>query len=162
MEHEVALKDYVSDFANAGELRIDGYFGRPEWSHHQMIKKFEAWERGEDLEGWVPSATRFLVNRGRILGNYNLRHVLSDVLLLNGGNCGYSVRPSERRRGHATFMLSHAKGLARDIGIQRILLTCHPEYLGSSKVIENNGGILQDVIYHEELGHEISRYWIVL
>ena len=162
LKHETAISDYIAEFSNAGEDRMDGYFGKPEWSHAQTVEKLAAWERGKDLDGWVPHTTRFLVDSGRILGNYNLRHALTDKLMLEGGNCGYSVRPSERRKGHATLMLSHAKGLARELGIQRMLLTCKAENIGSSKTIVNNGGILQDVIYHEELGVEIARYWIIL
>lgn len=161
-EHQAALQDYVTAFSEAGESRIDGYFGKPEWSHEQTVGKLDAWERGEDLGGWVQCTTRFLVSGGRILGNYNLRHELTETLMRHGGNCGYSVRPSERRKGHATYLLSHAKDLARNLGMDRMLLTCEPENLGSAKAIENNGGILQDVIHHEELGADIARYWIVL
>ena len=162
LQHQDAISEYVAEFANAGEDVVHGYFGKPEWSHVKTVETLAAWERGEKLGGWVPSSTRFLVAEGRILGNYNVRHKLTDALQLFGGHCGYSVRPSERRKGYATLILSHAKERARALKIDRMLLTCRPENIGSAKTIENNGGILQDVIRHEEQDVDIARYWITL
>lgn len=109
LNHQSAIADYVADFASAGETVIHGYFGKPDWSHAETVEKMRAWSRGEDLAPWVPNTTHFLLAGGRILGNYNFRHELTDALLLDGGNCGYSVRPSERKKGYATLMLGHAK-----------------------------------------------------
>ena len=162
LKHAAAIAEYVAEFADAGEQRIHGYFGKPEWTHAQTEEKLSAWSFGRDLGGWVPSTTRFLISNGRILGNYNLRHQLTDALLLNGGNCGYSVRPTERRKGYATLMLGHAKELAVSLGLQKLLVTCETENIGSARTIENNGGILQDVVYDHELDTKIVRYWIQL
>ena len=162
LHHGTAIRDYVAEFSNAGENIIHGYFGKPQWSHAETVDALAAWERGENLNGWVPSSTRFLVAEGRILGNYNLRHKLTDALMLEGGHCGYSVRPTERRKGYATLMLAHAMGRARDLQIERMLVTCRPDNIGSAKAIENNGGVMQDIIHHEEKGADIARYWIAL
>ena len=162
LDHASAIADYVADFAKAGEQDINGYFGKPDWDHALTVKKLDAWAHGEDLGDWVPSTTRFLIANGRILGNYNFRHELTDALKIYGGHCGYSVRPSERRKGYATLMLGHAKTLGKRLGIDRILLTCNPDNIGSSRTIELNGGILQDVTYNEELDSQVARYWIQL
>ena len=162
LQHQAAIGEYVAEFTDAGEKVIHGYFGKPDWSHVKTVETLAAWERGEELGGWVPSSTRFLVHEGKILGNFNVRHRLTDALLLLGGHCGYSVRPSERKKGYATLMLSHAKEHARAMDIDRMLLTCQRENIGSAKTIENNGGILQDVVRHEEQDVDIARYWITL
>ncbi len=152
----------MADFASAGESVIPGYFGDSSWSHAQTVEKLRAWSRGEDLAGWVPNTTRFLFADSRILGNFNFRHELTDELLHHGGNCGYSVRPSERRKGYATLMLNHAKNFGRRLGLERMLVTCDPNNVGSSRTIENSGGVLQDVIFHEELNIQVARFWIEL
>jgi predicted acetyltransferase len=106
---ESALTDFLSDFARAGEERIPAYFADPSWSHEETVRRFEAWSRGEDLDsGWVASSTLFLVEEGRILGVVNLRHQLNDHLLRTGGHVGFSVRPTERRKGHGTRLLEEA------------------------------------------------------
>ncbi len=162
LEHESLIADYVSSFAAAGESAIHGYLGKPDWDHALAVEKFDAWSRGEDLEGWVSNTTRFLFEDGRIVGNYNFRHELTDALTLYGGNCGYSVRPSERRKGHATMLLRHAKGFGRTLGLDRMLVVCSVENVGSSRVITNNGGVLENVVLEEASAEHLARYWITL
>ncbi|HHY15697.1 MAG TPA: GNAT family N-acetyltransferase [Firmicutes bacterium] len=55
----------------------------------------------------VPSFTYFYVRRndGEIVGMINIRLFLNDFLKREGGHVGYSIRPSERRKGFATRML---------------------------------------------------------
>ncbi len=55
----------------------------------------------------VPSFTYFYVRRndGEIVGVINIRLFLNDFLKREGGHVGYSIRPSERRKGFATRML---------------------------------------------------------
>ena len=105
LEHEVAIAEYVSEYRSVGEEQIHGYFGKPNWNHAETVKKLHRWSKGKDLDGWVTNTTWFLIKDGRILGNYNFRHELTEELMLCGGHCGYSVRPSERRKGYATMLL---------------------------------------------------------
>ena len=71
-----------------------------------------------------------------------------------GGHIGYDVRPSFRGRGHATRMLKDALTVARSLGITTALLTCDVDNMASRKVIERNGGVLQD--QHEGK----LRFWV--
>jgi predicted acetyltransferase len=71
-----------------------------------------------------------------------------------GGHIGYSVRPSARRRGHATEALRQAIPRARSLGLPRLLLTCLETNVASRKVIERNGGV------YEDTRNGTRRYWI--
>ncbi len=53
---------------------------------------------------WVITDTFFAVDDDRIVGIIDFRHTLNDFLK-DLGHCGYSVRPSERRKGFATEMM---------------------------------------------------------
>jgi predicted acetyltransferase len=88
------------------------------------------------------------------LGRLTIRHRLTSQLRNVGGHIGYGVRPSARRRGHATAMLAAALPVARGLGIDRVLVTCDHDNIASRKVIEANGGVLQ------EPRGVILRYWI--
>ena len=59
-------------------------------------------------------------------------------------------------------LLAHGKDFGRSLGLQRLLVTCAPDNLGSVGVILNNGGALQDTIHFEPLDCLVSRYWIEL
>jgi len=89
-----------------------------------------------------------------------LRHTLNEWLLEIGGHVGYSVRPSQRRRGHASFALAGTLDTARELGLDRVLITCREENVASARTIEHAGGVLEDV-RDTDLGR-IRRYLIDL
>jgi predicted acetyltransferase len=66
------------------------------------------------------------------------------MLLEMGGHIGYDVRPSARRRGHATEMLRQALAVANSLGIDPALITCDVGNVGSRTVIERNAGLFED------------------
>jgi predicted acetyltransferase len=93
--------------------------------------------------GRVPQSTFWLVRDGqRILGCSRLRHSLSAFLEELGGHIGYDVRPSERRRGYGTLLLSRTIDEARELGLARVLITADSSNLPSWQIIEKNGGLL--------------------
>src|SRR5207237_1966010 len=94
--------------------------------------------RGENLPpGHVPSTFLFAFEGSRIVGRVTLRHALHDFLLREAGNIGYVVVPEFRRRGYASAILERALQIAkRDMGLERVLLTCDDDTLGSIKTIE--------------------------
>lgn len=111
-------------------------------------------------EGWVPSSTFFCLDEERdiFVGAVNIRHYLNESLLLNGGHIGDGVRPSERRKGVATKMIGLALEECRKIGIDKVLMVCDKENVGSAKSIQNNGGILENEIIVD--GAVEQRLWI--
>lgn len=112
--------------------------------------------------GLVPDSTFFCLDEERDLfvGAVNIRHYLNEALLLNGGHIGDGVRPSERRKGIATRMIALALEECRKLGIDRVLMVCDKENIGSAKSIQRNGGILENEI--EVDGVIEQRYWIDL
>ena len=102
----------------------------------------------------------WIVGGDTILGAIALRHGLNDFLLRAAGHIGYSMRPSARRRGLATWALGQVLGEARARGLDRVLITCADGNLASARVIERHGGVLEDV-RDTELGRT-RRYRIAL
>lgn len=110
----------------------------------------------------VPSDIFFLVHNGenRILGAIDIRYSLNDYLYNFGGNIGYGIRPTERRKGYAAIMLRLALDICREKGLDKVLITCKKSNTGSAKTIVKNGGILENEVF--ENGELIQRYWIAL
>lgn len=113
-----------------------------------------------DLDGTrVPSSYFWITDADggpddEVVGFLNLRHVLNDFLLEEGGHIGYSIKPSARRRGHASAALGLAVTAAAGLGIGRVLVTCEEDNAASRRTIEANGGVLEDVRKGKR------RYWI--
>ncbi|GER65561.1 hypothetical protein BpJC7_17310 [Weizmannia acidilactici] len=89
-----------------------------------------------------------------------IRHDLNDALLESGGHVGYGIRPSERRKGLASKMLEMPLEKAKELGLERVLLTCDKKNTGSAKTIVKNGGILENEMDHGD--RVTQRYWMTL
>ena len=73
-------------------------------------------------ERWIP-ATQFVCLRGeKIVGMIQVRRELNDFLREYAGHIGYSVRPDERKKGVATWMLQNVLPYCRDIGLTRVMV----------------------------------------
>lgn len=110
----------------------------------------------------VPSTFLFAFVGDRIVGRVSIRHSLNALLERLGGHIGYVVVPEYRRRGYATEILRQALPIASQKagGIRRVLVTCDDDNVGSIRVIEKNGGVLEDVISGLDLDTPKRRYWI--
>lgn len=119
-------------------------------------------QRGKDLPpNHVPSTFLFAFVGARIVGRVSIRHSLNDFLERVGGHVGYVVVPEFRRRGYATEILRQAILIVRErFGIRSVLVTCDDDNVGSSKVIEKNGGQLENVVTGPDLPKPKRRYWI--
>ena len=115
-------------------------------------------------EGKVVSTQFILVREAddRLLGMLQLRHYLNDYLRRVAGHIGYSVRPSERRRGYAKRMLAMALDEARALGLERVMISCSVENEASRRTILANGGVFDSTVLDETDGELLERYWIEL
>jgi predicted acetyltransferase len=121
-------------------------------------------ERGIGLpSGYVPGTTFWTVKDGvTLVGEIQLRHELSLNLEHHGGHIGYQIRPSQRRKGYGTRQLALCLEEARKLGLNRVMITCDVDNIGSAKIIEHNGGKLASQGISNFSGKMISRYWIDL
>ncbi|TCC18166.1 GNAT family N-acetyltransferase [Kribbella speibonae] len=104
--------------------------------------------------GIVHQTVLWFVDGLEFLGRLSIRHDLTPALTEVGGHIGYCVRPSARRRGYATQMLTQSLPIAAALGIEPALVTCDLDNTGSRKVIEAAGGELEDE------RHGKLRFWV--
>ena len=110
-------------------------------------------------------ATQFIYVReedGRVVGMLQIRHYFNEYLEKYSGHIGYSVRPSERRKGYATAMLRDALPHCRALGIRDVLISCLTDNEGSRRTILANGGVYESTVHEPELQRDLERYWIHL
>lgn len=93
----------------------------------------------------VPQTTCWFYVDDKPVGFIKIRHYLNDRLKEIGGHIGYTIAPEFRGRGYATKMLELALIEAKKLGIVKVRLTCYSSNVASRRVIEKNGGIIDDV-----------------
>jgi predicted acetyltransferase len=129
-----------------------------EWSAY--LDELDRQRRGIDVPDDRVPATFLVADVGGVMvGRTSIRHELNDFLSNEGGHIGYGVLAEHRRRGYATEILRQSLVVARAMGVDRVLVTCDDDNLGSATVIERCGGVL-DSKGHASDGTPIRRYWI--
>jgi predicted acetyltransferase len=132
------------------------------------IQRCEDHAAGKNLpEDWVPATTYWLIDKNKFVGHVNIRHELNYKLKMVGSHIGYAIRLSERKKGYGTEILHLALEKAREMRMKRVMLTCGDDNVGSRKIIEKNGGVLDKVCeYNEGVAGPfqgiVRRYWIDL
>ena len=86
----------------------------------------------------------------RIIGLVNLRQRQDAESLAQIGNIGFSIRPSEQKKGCAVRMLQEAAALSVMQGIVPWYMVCLASNTASKKVITRLGGRKQGEITGEE------------
>ena len=162
-EMQNEIEEYMQEFYNNGD-EVAGIGGL------NRINDFNVWLDKVQKDRLpktceserVPASLYFSVRKSdkKIVGNLQIRHSLNEKLLQYGGHIGDSVRPSERRKGYATEQIRLALLKCKELGIDRVLMDCDKNNIGSAKAIKNNGGILENEIYVED--ELVQRYWITL
>ena len=110
----------------------------------------------------VPFDICWLVDGETFIGETGIRYRLNDWLIKIGGHVGYGIRPKFQRRGYGKLILKLALERLGAAGIDRALVTCYDHNIASARVIEANGGVLENVIDDPRGGGKSRRYWIDL
>lgn len=154
-QHENYIEEWGHERIVPSSMELSGFR-----TYEEYLKALD--ERIQGKGQWVPSSHYFLVNDvNQIVGMIDIRHELNEYLRTIGGHIGYSIRPSERKKGYASYLLKEALIICKELNIKQILITCNEDNIGSAKVILNNGGIEEDLFITEE-GLLKRRFWIAI
>lgn len=119
--------------------------------------------RGLNLrEGYVPCHHFWFLNdKVQLMGVIRIRHHIDTPLLTHdAGHIGYDIAPAFRGEGFGKMMLKLALPKARELGIERALITADEDNIASRKVIETNGGQLESIAQKCFSKGTIARYWV--
>lgn len=148
LDDKEEVLEYLKEFTEYGSA-MNGIGGASSCTNYEeMLEKqtemkelpFISYEQEKS-----PGTTYLIVRESdnRIVGSINIRWHLTRELDENfGGNIGYGIRPSERKKGYATESLRLALNLCRENGMKAVRIGCYTNNTGSRKTILNNGGKL--------------------
>jgi len=133
-------------------------------SYEDHLNILEDQLHGRNLApGREPASMLYAFLDGKIVGRSSIRHELNDYLLNVGGHIGYAVATPYRNQGIATEILKQSLKYCRNVfKLERVLVTCDDNNIGSYRTIEKNNGILENLVFAKSEGVATRRYWIDL
>lgn len=135
------LNDYVSEHYANYERSISASNNLTNMNYKEWVDKINRNVHTPD-DDWGRYYLYLVFDNNKLIGLLNIRFDLTEDLKNKYGEIGYGVRPSERRKGYATKMLSYALNICKDLGMKKVILGCYKDNIGSNKTIINNGGTL--------------------
>ena len=157
LEYINEFYEYNSDINGTGGLQryLDNYDG---W-----LEKLEEDRTRIPNEEKVPAETYFLVreNDNKIVGMINIRLTLNENLKKFGGHIGYSIRPTERKKGYNKVNLYLGLLCCKEHGISEVLMDCDKSNLGSAKTMQALGGKLIREYYDDTYAHCTVQDYII-
>jgi len=165
MEYEKEIQAFREEFVvNGGDM--DGCTSLRNMENiADWIKEVEDLSSIETCPaGYVPSTQYIYLRESdkKIVGVIQIRHYFNEFLKNYGGHIGYSVCHSERKKGYATDMLRSVLPKCKELGLEKVLITCKKDNDGSRHVITNNGGVYESTVFEPSRKVYIERFWIDL
>ncbi len=98
-------------------------------------------EHPVDMPDWfVPESYYYLWDGGRLVGEFRIRHYLTEALRNGAGHIGYSIRKDARGKGYGTEGLRLTLEIARKIvPEEEIFLRVNRDNTASQRVMLKNG-----------------------
>ncbi len=153
------LLAYVQEHHDHGETSISASLGLSSSVYSDWVQKIQKNALTGD-EVWGKSLLYLCFDGERLIGLLSIRYELPKELSEKYGDIGYGVRPSERNKGYATYMLRHALSVCKEKGMEKAVLGCYKDNLASAATIRKNSGILiaENNNYKE---NKISQYYSI-
>lgn len=151
---------YESDINGAGLL--DRYLKEESYENWLIyLSKVQNKDYAYSIN-FVPNKTFFLIRceDNKIVGMINIRLELNEKLKNSGGHIGYSVRPTERRKGYNKINLYLGLKKCYEYNIKDALLDCIVSNLGSVKTIQALGGKLLKEEFSDKYNEVVQMYTI--
>lgn len=160
---EKEIWEYRQEYLNFGESNVNGSAGIAYYDiFDQWLEMVLAIEKDRLSRHNVHASTYLAINKknNRLVGSIQLRHSLTPELEIHGGHIGYGIRPTERGKGFGKQQLQLVLDVARNMSMEKVMITCNKENEPSKMTAKSCGGVLTSESYYK--GKMEETYWIDL
>lgn len=148
---EINYEDIEKEFRFVREMPVDENGLTNPWNdisrtdfENKALPEMISFSKGENLpEGYVPETFLFLWKNNDIVGQFRIRHYLTEALKAGAGHIGYFIKKEFRGKGYAKEGLRQTLLIAKNIIPEdEIYLRVNKENIASLKVMLHNGGYI--------------------
>ena len=160
-EHKLQYESMMDEWESFGGRLNPGALKR--FSNKQQKNvSYEEWLKWMEDDRKAGQDLYFFLKGNRIIGGISIRFKRNLQNVGIDGHSGYGIRPSERKKGYASTMLSMALPIMKEYGINPVVITCAKENVGSAKTIIKNGGKFMEEVNDPDTREMMQIYHIDL
>jgi predicted acetyltransferase len=166
VEPDMALRDQFSamvcGYKNSDEADYFEIYKDALEDFDKYVLKLQNNSKGIDIpEDWVATHSFWLINEGsEVLGVLRVRTDNENEFVRSyAGNIGYDISPLHRQKGYGKTILTLGLEKAKVLGLDKALVTCNYDNVGSIKIIESNGGVFESEAFCQSKNTLLRRYW---
>ena len=163
IERKEEAIDYIREhYEYSSPINGSGGLDRYIDNYEEWLVKLENDKTKIPDESRVPGLTYFLIREedNKIIGMINIRLVLNERLKKSGGNIGYGIRPTERKKGYNKINLYLGLQVCEEKGLDKVLLDADIDNPASWKTMEALGGKRIETYYDENYQRNCVKYEI--
>ena len=155
------ILEFVSEFKKHKEDTINGCCGLTRYNDYSKWIQYVRQVENGLIPDRISSSTFLAIDKlsKSIIGIIDIRHYLNEEHFYSG-HIGYSISPNLRCNGYGTEILQLGVEKAKELNIEKLLLTCEKSNIASQKVVERNNGIFEKEIFDD--GESYLVYWICI
>lgn len=159
---------FIEEYIKHNERAIgSGYLDKYYLQYVHWLTLLDKYKNQETCPSNVsPGYTFFLIKKStnKIIGITNIRTKCKNLnMYLHGGNIGYSIRPSERKKGYGKELLRLCLQECKKLGMENVIIVTTDNNKACQKIIEANHGKIINSIPSEESQNQLDlRYRIIL
>lgn len=155
---EVVANTTTNTFEGFRELSALRTMPYKDWLQDLELKK----DKKNLPEDYSSQINYLAFKEDNLVGVITIRWELVPILEFYGGNIGYLIRPSERRKGYGKEMLKKLLDTKVKGKLDKVLVTCMETNKPSENLIKSLGGIYDSKVYVPEEGCTYLKYYIYL
>lgn len=143
---------YRSEYLSFGETYINGSCNLAGYDNFDKWLNFILALEKTPPKGFVKSSTYLSVRKsdGKIIGTIQLRHRLNKELKNRGGNIGYGICPSERKKGYGKEQLLLVLEQAKKLKMTQVIISCNKDNEASAHTAVSCGAFLKGESFYED------------
>lgn len=165
LEHQELIMKYRQEYIHHGETWINGSNGLINFDdYNKWLTLIQNKKQiiGSDIDTPATTYILFDYSKQKVIGTIQLRHFLTTELKEHGGNIGYGICPSERKKGYGKLQLKLVLEKAKILNLKKVMITCDKSNLASENLIKSCGGIFSHEVHHLSDDEAIKIFWILL
>ncbi len=157
--YKESFLEFAQDVKNTG-YESYGLYTKAEEDFEEFVTDLTNSSKGINIQkGWSPCSSYWLIDDScEVVGVIRIRHRVDSDYLQMIGHIGYEIKSCRRKEGFGSKLLELGLAEAGKLGLEKVLITCNEDNIGSLRIIEKFNGAYKQSFIEGKTGKNVLQY----